>query len=469
MTPLDRGTTSPSAQQDTQASNSQQAGGSQQTSSSQRTESSLQGNIANVGVANASQPVTMPVAANAPQFQSVSTYPNLVQSGEGFFYHIFNFSNQQVIPALSSNQAINLPLQQINAHKALLNGIHIPVFKHKLKFNFIISENRLRLQLFLKEVFTRLEGLECCYDRATFISSLLIQADRCYLERQTLEALNQIIGTYIFNPSEKEYLKTNWNINWPSSRLVREIQDPKNYNVTNITPDIKKNLYLKMEELDQVAEHSYANKYIKRIRCIDAAFAYGVPPGVIKTWIRSGKQFHQAQTAGGPPAREAGELVSQARPLASAQAQAATFNPGIVIDDDQRPGPSRSARTSATLRFEPYQRPQPQAPSLDPRIQNQAQALGLTAETLQAFNLETELDAAFNRQMEVLPWPRVTSEQFIREPNSGRYVIAPASRTAIGRFIIENCPADARVYRFAALRYGVALSEIVKWASEASE
>ncbi len=469
MNPLDRSLTPPSPQQEAQASSPQQADSPAQANNS------LQANIINVGAANTSQPVTMAIpipiplaAANAPQFVPVPSHPHLLQSPEEDLFYPLNASNQDVINALSDpeltlrNRTIS---QQLNVHRNLLNGINIPIFKYELSLIYMISKDRLILQDFIKEVFTRLEKQSCNYDRAKFICSLLMLADRQYHSHQTLRDLYKLIDTYIPNPNEDEYLPGNLNINWPYSQQVRETQDLEKSHVDSITPEIKKSIYLKMEELIRPCTPQQKKKGIKRTYYTDAAFAYGAPPGVLRFWVMDGKKLYKEQVAGNQASETAGQLPRAAEPPSRVLGQS-QIGAGVVDDDGQRPGPSRSARASATLRFEPYPRAQPSA---DLRIQRQAEALGLSPASLQEFNLDRELDPQFNAQMQALPWPRVTSGQFIQELTSGRYVIAPATRMEIGRFIIENCPADARVYKYAALRYGVALSEIVKWASEASE
>ncbi len=464
MNPLDRNLTPSNQPQDAQASNSQPVA------------NPLQASIANVGAASSSQLVTVPSTSGTYQFLPVLSHPKLVQTKEGHFFHIFDHSNQQVTSALSYQHLSyeeRSKLEQINAHKTLLQGIRIPVFKNKLKLNFITSENRQLLQQFFKEVFTRLEGLIYDYDRENFIGSLLMQADRQYLNCQVLEGLKKIIKPYIPNPTENIYIRHNWNIDWPYSRYILETQDPEYYSITDITPAIKKSIYLKVEELDNIPTQLSRGRYTKRPLYINAAFAYGAPPSVVEAWVREGKKLHQAEiaraqqpsaTRQAPKATRLEPSASAQAPLSLGQAQAATFNSGVVVNDEQRPGPSRS--TPTPLRFEPYQRPQLQAPSIGSRVQSQA--AGLTTEELQAFNLDVEPDATFNTQMGALSWPRVTSAHFVREQGSGRYVIMPTMRMEIGRFIIENCLPDARVYRFAALRYGVSLGEIASWVSEAS-
>ncbi len=459
MNPLDRSLTPPSPQQEVQANTPEQA------------DALLQANIMNIGGASNFQPATIPVAASASQFAPVPSYPHLVQSLKGDLFQILNSLNEQVT-------------QQVNEHRVLLHGIHIPIFRYQLRMNYMLSRDRLILQRFIQEVFKRLENLTCHYNREKFISSLLLQADRQHLvleDRHHLgfqveSELEKIIETYIPNPSGDKYLQSDRNIDWPDSQYVRENQDMQKAFVDSITPEIKKRVYLKTKELNNLQESLLKGKYIKRIHYIDAAFAYGAPPSVIRTWVTKGKKLYHDEKAKKQLLRSAQQVPRAAEQhsspsaeisLVPEQPQAAAFIPGIVINDDQRPGPSRGSRTP--LRFEPYKRSNPEVPLIDPSIQTQAATLGLTAETLQAFNLGIEPDAAFNTQMEALSWPRVTSSHFVQEQSTGRYVIMPASRTAIGRFIIENCPADARVYNFAALRYGVSLAEVVQWASEAGD
>ncbi len=467
MNPLDRSLTPTSPQPEAQASSSQQADSSAQASSS------LQANIANVGVAGTSQPVTMaiPFITSAPQFIPDPAYPDLVRSPEGDLFYVFNFFNQQ---AMATFTGPNLTLvsegvaQQIDEHSALLDGIYIPVFDCQLRTDYIVSRNRLLLQGFIKKVLTRLEGLKCHYNRPSFISSLLMMADRNYRGYQNQERLKSIIGTYISNPDEGVYAQTNMNIDWPHSQLVRETQDLRNPHVSSVTPEIKKDIYLKMKELDSAEGQRKEDKVTKRIYHIDAAFAYGAPPGALPVWITAGKKFYNNQLAAEQPPEVAEELArADERPSSALeQAQASALNLEMAADN-QRPGPSRSARASPALRFEPYPRLQPA--SRDLSSPKQVEALGLSAEAFQEFNLGTELDAEFNAQMAALSWPNVILRQFVQEQGSGRYIIAPATRMEIGRFIVESCPADSRVYKYAALRYGVSLTEIVKWASEASE
>lgn len=436
MNPVDRNQGSPRPHQDAQAS-------PQSNSSEQDFNGLLQANIANVNAASTSRPVTVPSHTADIHFLPMPSSRILPVVSA-----LINYSPNYVHQHIANNPAV---ISQLNSHQDLLADIEIPRFEYTLINEFMDTRNRLLLNDFIRKVLTALKGLKYLYHPEVFIVELLMfNNDEVSSDQttpfQSRDELLKIISTYMPNTEMGVYLDLDWYSTWPRENEIRSKQDLLKAHVI-ISKEDKIAIHQRAEALRQEKEQTKVSSYVQ------AAFAYGVSPGSIKHWDFEGKKLLEQQKK---------TLASQAS-AAQAQAQSAAS----FVVDEQIPGTSdgRSARATrgrAALRFEPYQRP---VPSI---IQTRATELGLTPERLQEFNIGAAFTSEFNAQMRTLSWPIMRAEHSVQDENH-RCMIIPAFRMEIGRFIITECPADERVYHFAASHYGVKVTEIIKWASDASD